>query len=204
VKVTKFTHSCVRLEKDGRVLVIDPGVWSEHTALRGADAVLVTHGHGDHVDVLRVAGAGVPVYAPAGAELPGLSPTFLSGGETRDVAGFAVTAVGVAHAAVHKGLPSLPHLGYLVDDLYHPGDSVRPPGDSVLPPGVDVATLLVPMQASWLKTSEAMDLIRAVDPALAIGIHEGQLNDRGIHAVNGWLGQASPRYRYVPPGEAVR
>lgn len=197
MKVTKYAHSCVRLEKDGRALVIDPGVWSEHTALRGADAVLVTHGHADHVDVLRAAGAGVPVYAPAGAELPGLAPIPLSAGETRDVAGFAVTAVGVAHATVHNGLPSLPHLGYLVDDLYHPGDSVQPPG-------VDVATLLVPMQASWLKTSEAIDLIRAVDASLAVGIHEGQLNERGIHAVNGWLSQAGPRYRYVPPGEAVR
>lgn len=62
-----YTHSCIRLEHDNRVLVIDPGIWSEPRALLGADAVLVTHEHVDHADVLRLAGLGVPVYAPAEA-----------------------------------------------------------------------------------------------------------------------------------------
>ncbi|HEY9472779.1 MAG TPA: MBL fold metallo-hydrolase, partial [Mycobacteriales bacterium] len=67
MRITKYTHSCVRLEHDsGGVLVIDPGVWSEPRALRGADAVLVTHEHGDHIDSLRLAGLGAPVYAPVG------------------------------------------------------------------------------------------------------------------------------------------
>jgi L-ascorbate metabolism protein UlaG (beta-lactamase superfamily) len=67
MRITKFTHSCVRFERAGRVLVIDPGVWSEPGALIGADAVLVTHEHVDHIDVLRLAGLGVPVYAPTSA-----------------------------------------------------------------------------------------------------------------------------------------
>ena len=71
--ITKFTHSCVRLEKAGRVLVIDPGMWSEAGALLGADAVLVTHEHVDHVDPVRLAGIGAPVFAPAGADLPALA-----------------------------------------------------------------------------------------------------------------------------------
>jgi glyoxylase-like metal-dependent hydrolase (beta-lactamase superfamily II) len=53
VRLTKFVHSCVRLDYDGRALVIDPGVWSEPQALVGVDAVLVTHEHLDHVDELR-------------------------------------------------------------------------------------------------------------------------------------------------------
>ena len=71
MKLTKFTHACVRLESDdGRALVIDPGEWSEEAALDGVDSVLVTHEHYDHVDIgwlTRVA-AGNPrfrVYAPA-------------------------------------------------------------------------------------------------------------------------------------------
>ncbi len=63
MRLTRFTHSCVRLEVDGRVLVIDPGIWSEPRALDGADAVLVTHEHVDHVDVLRLRGAQLPVFA---------------------------------------------------------------------------------------------------------------------------------------------
>ena len=53
--LTKFSHSCVRLEKDGAVLVVDPGTFSEvEEALDGADTVLVTHVHPDHCDVPRV------------------------------------------------------------------------------------------------------------------------------------------------------
>jgi L-ascorbate metabolism protein UlaG (beta-lactamase superfamily) len=193
MKVVKYTHSCVRLEKDGQVLVIDPGNWSEPWALRGADAVLVTHEHTDHADALRLAGLGAPVYAPAGADLPGVSPTPLAAGATVEVAGFAVTAVGAPHATIYNGLPDCAHLGYLVDDLYHPGDSVHPPG-------VPVTTLLVPLHGSWLKASEAIEFVRTVDPRVAIGIHEGQLNDRGLDSINGWLGETHAQYRYLAPG----
>jgi L-ascorbate metabolism protein UlaG (beta-lactamase superfamily) len=193
VKVIRYTHSCVRLERDGRALVIDPGIWSETAALRGADAVLVTHDHADHVDELRLAGLNVPVYAAAGADLPGLSPTLLTAGETLDVAGFAVTAVGAAHAIIYNGRPDCAHLGYLVEDLYHPGDSVHAPG-------VPVTTLLVPLQGSWLKTHEAIDFVRSVNPTVAIGIHDAQLNDRGLSSTNAWLAETNPQYRYLAPG----
>ncbi|HEX2248523.1 MAG TPA: MBL fold metallo-hydrolase, partial [Arthrobacter sp.] len=44
--LTKFTHSCVRLERDGQVLVLDPGNLSEvDQALDGAGTVLITHEH---------------------------------------------------------------------------------------------------------------------------------------------------------------
>ena len=46
MKLTKYTHACVRLEKESGVLVLDPGTFSESAeALAGADAVLVTHEH---------------------------------------------------------------------------------------------------------------------------------------------------------------
>jgi len=42
-RLTKFTHSCVRLDDGDRSLVIDPGVFSEtDVAYDGADAVLIT------------------------------------------------------------------------------------------------------------------------------------------------------------------
>ena len=42
MRITKLGHSCVRLEKDGAVLVTDPGVWTD-AALAGAAAVMITH-----------------------------------------------------------------------------------------------------------------------------------------------------------------
>jgi|HubBroStandDraft_2_1064218.scaffolds.fasta_scaffold1333571_2 L-ascorbate metabolism protein UlaG (beta-lactamase superfamily) len=49
MRITKLGHSCVRLEKDGAVLVTDPGVWTD-AALAGAAAVMITHEHADHLD----------------------------------------------------------------------------------------------------------------------------------------------------------
>jgi L-ascorbate metabolism protein UlaG (beta-lactamase superfamily) len=103
VWITRYTHSCVRLEMDGAVLVIDPGTWSEAHALPGCDAVLVTHEHNDHVDVLRLAGPGVPV-----------------------------TALGGRHAAVYGDDPGCRNLGYLVGGrVYHPGDALHVPDQPV-------------------------------------------------------------------------
>ena len=58
MRFTKLGHSCVRLEKDGGVLVIDPGSWSDApAALEGAHAVMVTHEHPDHLDADAVRAA---------------------------------------------------------------------------------------------------------------------------------------------------
>lgn len=52
--LTKKTHSCIRIEKDGQALVIDPGGFSEDDAAIGADVILVTHEHPDHFDEARL------------------------------------------------------------------------------------------------------------------------------------------------------
>ena len=57
MRLTKLGHACVRLEKDGARLVIDPGVWSGPDALSEASAVLITHEHVDHVDDTAVRAA---------------------------------------------------------------------------------------------------------------------------------------------------
>lgn len=197
MRLTKYTHSCVRLEAGGRVLVIDPGVWSEPRALTGADAVLLTHEHADHADMLRLLGLGVPVYAPAGANLA-LPFTPVEVGEHRTVAGFPIRAVGGRHATIHGGLPDCANLGYLVDDaVYHPGDALHVPDGAV-------DTLLVPAQAAWLKTSEAIDFVRAVAPRRTFLIHDAQLNERGLSSVDGWLTRRTDAgYRYLVPGESA-
>ncbi|MGW4500422.1 MBL fold metallo-hydrolase [Micromonospora sp. NPDC004336] len=200
MRITKFTHSCVRLEHDGGVLVIDPGTWSEPRALVGADAVLVTHEHTDHVDVLRLAGLGVPVFAPEGAALPDLAPlpvTRVRAGQRFTAAGLAVTALGGRHATIHDGQPDCANLGYVVaDEVYHPGDSLHPPDRPV-------GTLLVPAQASWLKLTEAIDFARAAGAGRVVPIHDAQLNERGLASVNGWFAETVPGYRFLAAGESV-
>lgn len=197
-RITRYTHSCVRIERDGTALVIDPGVWSEPSALHGADAVLVTHEHGDHIDVLRLAGLGVPVYAPADARISGLDMIGVKSGESFTAAGFTVAAVGTRHAPVFEDEPDCANRGYIIEDrIYHPGDAL-------LVPDQPIETLFVPLQASWLKTAEAISFLRAVGPERAFGIHDAQINSRGLRGINNWLtDQGQHGYRYLTPGESL-
>ncbi|MET7885098.1 MBL fold metallo-hydrolase [Streptomyces avermitilis] len=198
MRITKYTHACVRLEHDGRVLVIDPGVWSEPAALTGADAVLVTHEHADHIDVLRLAGLGVPVYAPAEANIPRLEVTGVSSGAEFTAAGFRVRAVGGRHAFIYGGQPDCANLGYIIDEaIYRPGDSLHVPEQPI-------ETLLVPAQGSWMKLAEAIYFAKTIKPQRAFPIHDAQINDRGLSSVNGWLAEETDcGYRYLAPGEPV-
>jgi L-ascorbate metabolism protein UlaG (beta-lactamase superfamily) len=75
MQVTKYPYSWVRLEQDGRVLVIDPGTWTEADAVAGVGAVLITHEHSDHLDPEKLAGPGVEVFGPVGADMSGLDCT---------------------------------------------------------------------------------------------------------------------------------
>ena len=148
--------------------------------------------------MLRVRGAGVPVFAPWGASIPGLTFEAVSSGETMTVAGFEVHAVGGRHAAVLEDQETCPNLGYVVDgSLYHPGDALHVPESQI-------ETLLVPLQASWLKTSEAVGFIRRVRPSRAFGIHDGQINERALASINGWISEhGGTDYVWLAPGTEV-
>jgi L-ascorbate metabolism protein UlaG (beta-lactamase superfamily) len=201
VLLTRYTHSCARIEADGRVLVIDPGVWCEIEALAGCDAVLVTHEHGDHLDMDRLAGLDTPVYLPAEAEIDGEADVPLirvHAGQAFEAAGFGVVAVGGRHNPVYGDEPSCANLGYMVEGtLYHPGDALSLPEE-------DVETLLVPIQGAWLKTSEALEFVHAVAPRLSIGVHDAQVNERGRDAINRWMERgAGTSYRSMQPGTSI-
>jgi len=207
VRLTKFTHACVRLEDGDRVLVIDPGEFSEEAALDGVDTVLVTHEHYDHIDVslLTKVAAGNPdlrVYAPASVtgQLTGLgaAAVTVSPGETFTAGGFPVRVVGGDHAEIYEGLPGCPNVGYVVDDtVYHPGDSL-------FVPDVTVDTLLVPASAPWLKLAEALDFVRAVKPRRAYPIHDAMLSTIGQKSVEGWMGaKSNTEYTWLASGESV-
>jgi hypothetical protein len=105
--------------------------------------------------------------------------------------------VGGTHGPVYRDTPPCVNLGYIVaDTVYHPGDALYVPAE-------EVQTLLVPMQASWLKTAEAIDFGRAVRHERSFGIHDGQINQRGLDAINSWLGRGDDGYRWLAPGEQV-
>ncbi|WP_285725345.1 MBL fold metallo-hydrolase [Psychromicrobium xiongbiense] len=192
MKLTKFSHSLVRLEKDGAALVIDPGSLSEAAeALRSTDVVLVTHEHADHVDLPVLAQAlteqpELQVYAPesvaaslrelvqqAGSQAVDRVHTAETG-TTFEAAGFHLRVVGGQHALIHPRIPVVANLGYIVDGaVYHPGDSL------IVPAGLELQVLLVPLHAPWSKTGEVVDFVCSVRAAKAYPIHDALLNEAG-------------------------
>ena len=195
MRFTKLGHSCVRLEKDGAVLVIDPGTFTDAAAaLAGAAAVLVTHEHPDHLDADTIRAA-----LQANPELtlwanPSITAQFTEFGdrvhETRhgdalSVAGFDVHVYGQDHALIHKDIPLVVNTGFLVDgDLFHPGDSFTVPEDPA-------RTLLVPIAGPWLKAGDMIDYFRAVAPARGYAIHDAILNDNGLGLMTRMLSVAA-------------
>ncbi len=197
MQLTRFTHSCVRLESGGRVLVIDPGIWSEPQAFEGVDAFILTHEHADHVDVKRLARLDRPIYAPAGTRISELRTEEVAIGSVFEAAGFVIEALGGHHCSVIEEQPTCVNAGYVVDGLfYHSGDSLH------LPPN-PVQAALVPIQASWLKIADVIAFVNRLGASLAIGGHDAQLSQRGLAAANGWLRRECPTYRWLEPGQSV-
>ncbi|GED83888.1 MBL fold metallo-hydrolase [Streptomyces sp. NPDC091412] len=182
MRLTKKAHACVRLEKDGRTLVIDPGGFSEQDAASGADAILVTHEHADHFDEGRLRAAlesrpGAEIWTlksvaeQIAAAFPGRVHT-VGHGDTFTAAGFDVQVHGELHAVIHPDIPRITNVGYLVD-----GGRVFHPGDALTVPDVPVETLMLPVMAPWNKISEVIDYVREVGPQRAYDIHDALLTD---------------------------
>ncbi|MFB7211781.1 MBL fold metallo-hydrolase [Streptomyces sp. NPDC056255] len=202
--LTKKTHSCIRLEKDGRTLVIDPGGLSEEDAAVGADAMLVTHEHFDHFDEGRLR-AGMEANPAAEiwtlrsvadrltAAFPGRVHT-VGHGDTFTAAGFDVQVHGELHAVIHPDIPRITNIGFLVDgSLFHPGDALTVPDRPV-------DTLMLPVMAPWNKISEVIDYVREVEPRRAIDIHDALLADLARPVYDNQIGSlgGAPHGRLAP------
>lgn len=216
MKLTKYSHACVRLEKDGKVLVLDPGTYSEsRQALEGAHAVLITHEHPDHVDVPVVAAAlsendSLQLHAPAGVaarlreEAPAAGSRIHAAEPGSDfrAAGFDVRTFGGQHALIHPQIPIVANVGYLIDsNVYHPGDSF------IIPDGVSVGTLLVPIHAPWSKIGEVVDFVVGVRAPKAYPVHDALLNETGLGLVEGHVKRIGAKYGteyvHLASGESV-
>ena len=207
MQVTKYAHSCLRIEHDGGVLVVDPGVYSEPEALDGADAVLITHQHPDHVNVEAVTRAldkrPFIINGPASVadDLGDAAEalTVVAPGESFTAAGVAVRAYGGQHAVIHPDIPIIENIGFLINDVvYHPGDSL------VVPEEVQVDTLFAPIHAPWNKFSEVVDFIRAVAPRRAYALHDGLLNANGFGVLDRqYKALSNTDYRRLEPGTRI-
>lgn len=222
MKLTKYTHSCVRVEVEATVLVIDPGTFSEvDQAMAGADHLLITHTHPDHLDPQRVPQQlrnrrDLQVWAPGSVaadlrlelgeeavDLQGQPRIHDVEADTElELSGVRVRTFGGQHALIHPLIRTVDNIGYLIEQrLYHPGDCL------VVPHGITPSTVLVPLHAPWSKMAEVIDFLIALRARTAYPIHDALLSENGFGVVekqvSAFAAQYGTDYIHLDPGTTV-
>lgn len=197
MRIAHLGHSAVLVETAAVRILLDPGnLVGDWRSLTDLDAVLVTHGHPDHLDpehlpALLGANPGAKVYLEPSVlqqvqagDLPPLGDAQpLAPDEQAIVGDVLVTAVGGQHAVIHRDIPRIGNVGYVLRSegeptFFHPGDSY-----DTAPAGVDIVA--VPEYGPWGALKETIDFVRAVGALEGFGIHDELLNDRGRGLISG-------------------
>jgi L-ascorbate metabolism protein UlaG (beta-lactamase superfamily) len=176
-------HDSFRLDGPPTVY-IDP--WQLPAGAPPADLILVTHDHYDHCspeDVARISTPATIVIAPPGAakKLGGKTQA-VRRGEQKTVAGVQVEAVPAYNINKRFHPKTSDGVGYIVSiggkRIYHTGDTDPIPEMK----GLKVDILLLPVSGTYVADAkEAAEIVRLVNPAIAIPMHigtiVGSLND---------------------------
>ncbi len=163
---------------------MDPGSFSTaQNDLKDIDLVLITHDHGDHVDVgsVKAIMANNPQAeiitnsaVQALLEKEGIKSEVLAHGETVTKKGITLEAIGEKHAILINSMPQSDNVGFLINGrLFYPGDALTLPGKPI-------EILALPAAAPWAKLSEIVDYALAVKPKVAFPVHDSILAHPGM------------------------
>lgn len=181
MKLTKYEHACFTVEKDGQVLVVDPGNFSsDFIAPENVVAVVITHEHADHFDHEQLASiidknpnAIIIGHPDITSRVDVFETKSVIAGDSVAIGPFDLRFFGGEHATIYTDMPAVANLGVLINDLLYY------PGDSFFIPDTEVDTLALPVAAPWLKISEAMDFLAAIRPRFAFPTHDAVASDIG-------------------------
>lgn len=174
----------------GARIMTDPGGWTEGTdAIRGLDAILITHEHSDHLHIpslknLIVNNPGVRVITNTAVgmllEKEGIAYEIVEEGQSGAVKDIAIEGCGNTHAEIYGAFGQVQNTGYFIaNTLYYPGDSFFDPGKPV-----DI--LALPVCGPWLRIKDAIDFAKMIKPRVCFPVHDGMLKHIGpFHSVPG-------------------
>jgi L-ascorbate metabolism protein UlaG (beta-lactamase superfamily) len=133
-----------------------------------------THEHQDHVEPEQVKeilaknpGARVITHEGAGRVLTeaGIPWEKIVEGDEVSIKGVTIKSVGHEHATIYKNI-AMPDTGFLIGDLFVPGDAVHDVPDA------PVRVLALPTAGPWMKISEAIDYAKKIKPQVVFPIHD--------------------------------
>ncbi len=178
MKVTKFVHSCLLVETEARVGLLDPGDFSFHSGLfeidklQRLDDIIITHEHPDHMFIPFIKALVhkfpdvVITTTPSAADL--LTADGITAGATSTD---AVQLFGAHHESmVPLGQPPANTGVHYLQQISHPGDSHH------FTETMEV--LALPITAPWGTLARAAELGAELRPQTIIPIHDWHLNDQ--------------------------
>jgi len=182
--MTFVGHGTLIFEFDGKVIHVDPvSREADYGKMPDADLILITHGHGDHLDpdaIALVRKDETEVILSAGCAGKVAGAIVMSNGDSVTAAGLEIEAVP-AYNIVHERSPGQPFHprgdgnGYIITfgdrRVYVAGDTENTPEVKALR-DIDVAFL--PMNLPYTMTPEMVaDAARAFRPAILYPYHFG-------------------------------
>ncbi len=194
LKITFIGHGTLMMEFDGKIIHIDPySRLADYAALPDADLILITHEHGDHLDLsaieeIRTESTQIVLNPNAAERLQ--DGIIMNNGDDRTVAGIKIDAVP-AYNLVHKRdngqfyHPKGNGNGYVLTfgdkRVYVAGDTENIPEMKALS-GIDVAFL--PMNLPYTMTPEmAADAAKMISPKILYPYHYGDTDPEALTAL---------------------
>lgn len=185
MRIEKFVHSCLRLTVGENALLFDPGKFGfidgrvDPKTLAGANVVVITHAHPDHLDpaalkTILAGGGKVVGNAEVRDALAGESiavEVFEEG--VRRFGAFELRAIPVPHEPIlAKETPRV--TAFLINGrLLNCGDSF----DDALLAHAGVEALALPVMAPYLTELKVMAFAKAMRPKFALPLHDGHARD---------------------------
>ena len=209
MKITKFDHALLSIEVDSKMVVIDPGSYSNKLpGFKNVVAICLTHIHEDHsyrphVEKIVLENPDAQIFGPAevAQKLSGLPVQVVYHGDHFEVSGFELDFSGDLHEQIHRSIPLIQNTGVMVNrTLYYPGDSYTIPENKV-------KVLACPTSAPWIKIADVMDFIAAVKPETLFPTHNALLSDNGHelynHRISEVTNENGGNFVFLKPGQSL-
>lgn len=180
MKITKYLHSCLLVEDQGKTILMDPGVYTVQDKALSADQIssldylLITHEHFDHMDIGFI--KGLIAKFPQVKVISNESIKTILAKENITIQTTADDVVKIDTDAPHERIWGMTKEQMcqniritVFNRLTHPGDSLSFESTAEI--------LALPVQAPWGSLTQAADVGAKLKPKFIIPIHDWHWKD---------------------------